>query len=471
MKRWIRQILIIGFTLLMATTVWATSRYETEPNNSYSTGKRTYDGDNNYGAITSTSDVDWWWVQFDASGTANFWLSDIPTGCNFDLYVYRGNGTNLVASSTKEGRYSELITIPVVAGTKYYFCVRSASGSSSSQYVVRAKYYPPVVYTDRVASTYSQTAPYRDYMEKKMNCYGYALHIYSLTGTGSAPYKQTPGEFSGEQLYPSLLHEVWGNLGFLRNEGVDPITDGEELLDDFENKMKADFNNLNALYGSEWYIRNSSLQEEVPAGFRKIALVVRTATSTERGDYHFYFRHSDQTWSHKPGELPIRNTGSYSGVPLTDANIASHISEGGYTAGVRYYLIKKSAVVDYRHYGGSSNSSCTQTAFTDGAGDVMTKSKEITAGTYNCFIDYPLDIDYFSFVPTVSKTYTIQKLNSANTMTFRLRVYDQYGQPLASQLDVQNPSVSVSLTAGNKVFIRWETTDGTQSCGYTFKIQ
>ncbi len=49
MKRWIRQILIIGFTLLMATTVWATSRYETEPNNSYSTGKRTYDGDNNYG--------------------------------------------------------------------------------------------------------------------------------------------------------------------------------------------------------------------------------------------------------------------------------------------------------------------------------------------------------------------------------------------------------------------------------------
>lgn len=448
----------------LTTTTLAATRYETEPNNSYSTGKRTYDGDNNYGALTTASDVDWWWVQFDASGTANFWLSDIPTGCNFDLYVYASNGTTLLASSTKAGRYSELVTIPVSAGTKYYFCIRSASGGSSSQYVVRAKYYPPLIVTNRMSSTYAQTAAYRTELRYKMNCYGYALHVYCPSGRPADAYSQMPGEFSGEHVYGELFNLIQDYL----TESKYP--DSEERLRHIEDLIKADFTRLRALYGYEWEIRSTHLYDPVPAGFRKIALVVCNKRENADGDIHFYMRHDDQTWSHKPGNMAVRNTSTITNVALTDSNIATYISENGYEDGVRYYLITKPPIMDYKQAAALVSNTYAETYFTDGAGDVITKSRSIQTGTTNSYIDYASDIDYYSFVPSTTSSYTIALTANGVSAPMNLWIYDQYGQLLAVRANVTSPSLTVSLAAGNRTFIRWETYGGSATGSYSFSV-
>lgn len=116
--------------------------YESESNNTYSTADRTYDDYDNYGALSSTSDVDWWVVSFSSAGEANFWLGNIPSGCDYELTLYASNGTTLLASSRNGSNTAELITYSVSANTKYYACIYSYSGSSSSQYLFSAKNYP-----------------------------------------------------------------------------------------------------------------------------------------------------------------------------------------------------------------------------------------------------------------------------------------------------------------------------------------
>ncbi|MCL1809392.1 MAG: pre-peptidase C-terminal domain-containing protein [Clostridiales bacterium] len=118
------------------------NRYEVEPNNSYTQANRTYDDDNMYGRITVTTDVDWFVVSFSSAGQANFWLGEIPSGCDYDLYLYASNGTNLLFSSLSAGNASELITYKVSANTNYYVKIVSYKGSSNSYYCFRAKNYP-----------------------------------------------------------------------------------------------------------------------------------------------------------------------------------------------------------------------------------------------------------------------------------------------------------------------------------------
>jgi hypothetical protein len=45
------------------------------------------------------------------------------------------------------------------------------------------------VTVNRTNSVYSDTNPYRSYMQYKMNCYGYATHLYYPGGSSGAPYK------------------------------------------------------------------------------------------------------------------------------------------------------------------------------------------------------------------------------------------------------------------------------------------
>lgn len=97
--------------------------YESESNNTYSTADRTYDDYDNYGALSSTSDVDWWVVSFSSAGEANFWLGNIPSGCDYELTLYASNGTTLLASSRNGSNTAELITYSVSANTKYYACI------------------------------------------------------------------------------------------------------------------------------------------------------------------------------------------------------------------------------------------------------------------------------------------------------------------------------------------------------------
>ena len=116
--------------------------YESESNNTVSTADTTYDDRDNYGAIISSSDVDWWKIEFKSEGIANFWLGDIPSGCDFDMQVYDYTGTKLLAESVRGSTPSELVKIHVRPGSKYYIKIYGFNGSHSvSYYSFRVKRY------------------------------------------------------------------------------------------------------------------------------------------------------------------------------------------------------------------------------------------------------------------------------------------------------------------------------------------
>ena len=115
--------------------------YESENNNTWSCADITYDDYNCYGKILTTSDVDWWKVTFTTEGMANFYLGNIPSGCDYDLYVYKGNGETLVAKSLRSSNQYEIVRCRVYANTTYYIKIKSTIGSSSSYYLFRTKKY------------------------------------------------------------------------------------------------------------------------------------------------------------------------------------------------------------------------------------------------------------------------------------------------------------------------------------------
>lgn len=137
-------IMTIGFANLSFSAL-AITCYETEPNDTQATANRTYDDYDNYGRFTTTSDnYDWWVVSFSRSGNVNLWLGNIPSGCDFDLYLFSSNGVQL-ASSLKAGQSDELISsYAVTANTNYYIRVTRYSGSSNSYYLMRTKNYPTI---------------------------------------------------------------------------------------------------------------------------------------------------------------------------------------------------------------------------------------------------------------------------------------------------------------------------------------
>ena len=127
------------------STLSSGEKDESEPNDTYSTADRTYDDYDNYGTLDIEDDVDWWKVEFDEDGEANFWLGNIPEDCDFDLYVYDEYGVDdgdYLARSRNGGNEQELITLEVEADVIYYAEIYSYDGSSDDYYSFRAKNYP-----------------------------------------------------------------------------------------------------------------------------------------------------------------------------------------------------------------------------------------------------------------------------------------------------------------------------------------
>jgi len=119
----------------------AGTRYESESNNTLATADITYDDYDNIGALTSTSDVDWWKVSFTQAGRANFWLGNIPAGCDYDISVYNAAGVE-IGYSWNADQEPELVQLDVTPNTYYYIKIETYSGVSSSTYLFRTKNYP-----------------------------------------------------------------------------------------------------------------------------------------------------------------------------------------------------------------------------------------------------------------------------------------------------------------------------------------
>lgn len=142
-KSKVKVIALLSAVLLMLSvpfSAYAADAYERESNNTAATATVTYDDYNNYGKITSLSDVDYWKITFSKNGLANFWLG-VPAGCNFELELFADDGSSLMAYSRNTTGNDELIRAKVYAGCVYYVRISSKSGTSSSYYHFRAKRY------------------------------------------------------------------------------------------------------------------------------------------------------------------------------------------------------------------------------------------------------------------------------------------------------------------------------------------
>jgi len=88
--------------------------------------------------VSCNSDIDIYRIQPDMSGYSSFGLTNIPAGCDYDLWLYQGevnddptNGT-LVAYSISSGNAPEFIRYTVQAGETYYLVVDSYGGYSTA---------------------------------------------------------------------------------------------------------------------------------------------------------------------------------------------------------------------------------------------------------------------------------------------------------------------------------------------------
>ncbi len=137
-------LLLLYSLTVLPVNASAGTIYESESNNTYGTADITYDDYDTYGSLPTNDTVDWWKISITAEGMANFYLGNIPSGCDYDLQLYDYTGTKLLAESLKGSNAAELIKCHVRAGETYYIKVYRASypGTlSSANYQLRVKRY------------------------------------------------------------------------------------------------------------------------------------------------------------------------------------------------------------------------------------------------------------------------------------------------------------------------------------------
>jgi murein DD-endopeptidase MepM/ murein hydrolase activator NlpD len=117
--------------------------YGIQANNDMSTAQQIYDGTDVYGSFPTIADTEYWYkIIYSSSGYANFWMGQIPSGCDYDMYIYNSSGTE-IAKSDKSGSADELIQTKYLSSGTYYIKIKAfSSGRSSSQYRLRVKKYP-----------------------------------------------------------------------------------------------------------------------------------------------------------------------------------------------------------------------------------------------------------------------------------------------------------------------------------------
>lgn len=346
--------------------------------------------------------------------------------------------------SGARSNYGFVVKDNTESGTSQWTTFYSSDAESPHKPELHITYTASPISIDRMYSTYAMTAKYRDKLQYNMNCYGYAMHVHATVGTGSNPYKQQPGEFIRDnQRFEDLNQE---RDQYLRGPNATPTA----ALNYLEQKMMGDFAEMRSRDGAEWVVTQTTQTASVPAGYRKIALTIGIAY-----DYHFYMRHSDGTWSHKPGGAKETNLSFDTRVVITDSNIATAAREGGYDDGVRYYLIKKSPIIDYVHGNGHNEDSLyTPFSFKDKAGDTLTKSATTRGAFTRGRFDFSGDVDCFAFSPAETGTYTFTTSLTPSSYDADIVIYDTYGNKLRESVSVGNPNFTMNLEAGRRYFIK-----------------
>lgn len=135
------------------------ANYESEPNNTAATADISYNGDDNYGNFSTTSDEDdWWKFTLDYRAYVNFFLGNIPSGSDYDLRLYSSsNTTTPIWSGVNSGNSNELdLNRDLNAGTYYLKVTRFSGSNTTSNYTLRWKInkHWPVLWNTTVNSGY-----------------------------------------------------------------------------------------------------------------------------------------------------------------------------------------------------------------------------------------------------------------------------------------------------------------------------
>lgn len=352
--------------------------------------------------------------------------------------------------SGARSNYGFVVKDNTESGTSQWTTFYSSDAESPHKPELHITYTASPISIDRMYSTYAMTAKYRDKLQYNMNCYGYAMHVHATVGTGSNPYKQQPGEFIRDnQRFEDLTQE---RRQYLRGPNATPTA----ALNYLEQKMMGDFAEMRSRDGAEWVVTQTTQTASVPAGYRKIALTIGIGF-----DYHFYMRHSDGTWSHKPGKTNVTNLSLDTHAVITDSNIATAAREGGYDDGVRYYLIKKPPIIDYVHGNGHNEDSLyTPFSFKDKAGETLKTSTTISGTSFSAMFDYLGDIDCYAFTPASSGEYTFSTSIDTSAYSVTLAVYDTYGNKLKEIVSTGTSSLTVSMQQNTRYFIEVSDSGG-----------
>ena len=128
------------FSLMAAGLITETADF----GNTFSNAQPIYDDYDIYARLNPSGDVDWYRITFNTDGAVNFYLSSIPSGCNYKFQLYNSSN-QLITTSESSNEHQKIPNYSLSAGT-YYIRVYSPNNSYSSlQYFFRAKWYPAII--------------------------------------------------------------------------------------------------------------------------------------------------------------------------------------------------------------------------------------------------------------------------------------------------------------------------------------
>lgn len=322
---------------------------ETEPNNTFATANTIYDNYDVNGTISTVYDIDMYKIKFTNSGKADFWLGNISSGNNLDLYVYNEN-QQLIASSKNPTNFPELISHEVVVGGKWYYIKVVAPNESvnvPASYKVNVKFYEVAVWPA---------------VKKAINyCYECPLYGGPHRGTDISSNR---GDSPGDNIYAILsgvvmetgFHAELGNYIIIRHDGQYP------LYDNTYNYVSSRYCHLDKI---------PSLSGSVSKG-ALIGTMGRTGTSTGvhlhlevmphnvlEPDYDYKYRVTIDPGKNFYPEVKCSKCGSYPAVPYNnDLVISNDLSDAGISINNNYFIsvgaFKYLSIEEVQNYGISS---------------------------------------------------------------------------------------------------------------------
>ena len=278
----------------------------------------------------------------------------------------------------------------------------------------------------------------------RMNCYAYAMG-FILNNS----YEVNLSNLSnpGDRMDP-------GSLSYSQMINPSPST-SENLANCIFYNMSLDANVVG--YTVTKYIPTSGTIPQYGEASRLVAVV----TNTDGKGFHFYMQHSDGTWSHKPGNENPRNTSFQTNKIITNDNILNTAKEdyqsNTYSLGtLMFFVVTKSSVLDYLYTGETMEKTLIST--TERAGDYAETAISLPNNKTKK-LDFNKDSDFYSFVPSVSKTYAVNAdilhtyiSGDSGSGSLCVIVYSNNGVELSCNSGSTTSKKYINLTSGIKYY-------------------